>query len=266
MTAEALLVTLFEALALAVLQGLTEFLPVSSSGHLVLAGSFFENFDSGNLALIIILHLATALAAALYYRRELISLAVGVLGRRKEDVRLLALLAVATTVTAVIGLNFESFFESLFSTPRAAAAGLFATGAILIAVSRLSPPVGSLATLTWQRALLIGLAQGIAIIPGVSRSGTTIAAGIFLGLSREESVRFSFFLLIPATLGAALLHATDLASAGTANLVLSAAGFATATAVGYASILLVLKWTGSGRLWYFGIYCWCAALFAVTVL
>jgi len=257
-------VTLIEALALAILQGVTEFVPVSSSGHLVLAGSFLESFDSGNLALIIILHLATALAAGLYYHRELFSLGRGVIGRRREDLHLLFILIVATAVTAAIGLSFENFFARLFATPRAAAAGLFATGAVLIAVSRLSPPSGSLEKLTWKKALLIGLAQGIAIIPGVSRSGTTIAACLLLGLSREEAVRFSFLLLIPATLGAAILHLPDLTSPGGSDLVLSAAGFATATAVGYASIHLVLKWTGSGRLWHFGVYCWCVALFAVA--
>jgi undecaprenyl-diphosphatase len=254
--------TLFEVLALAIVQGLTEFLPVSSSGHLVLAGSLFGTLPGENLPTIIALHVATACAALLFYRREIADLTRGILAGEKGALRLLLLIAGATVATAVIGLTFKGVLERLFSSSRVVAASLFATGAILVSASLLPPGKEAMEEMAWWKALLIGLAQGIAIVPGLSRSGTTIAVALFLGLRREEAVRFSFFLLIPATAGATLLESLEVASLGGGNLLQSIAGFLVAALVGYASILLVLRWTGSGKLWYFGVYCWSVAALA----
>jgi undecaprenyl-diphosphatase len=254
--------TLSEVLSLALLQGLTEFLPVSSSGHLVLAGSLFGTLPEENLPTIIALHGATACAAILFYRRELAGLAQGIVARERAALRLLLLLAGATAATAVIGLAFRSTLEGLFSSSRVVAASLFATGAILVAASRRPPGGEAMEEMALWKALLIGFAQGIAIVPGLSRSGATIAAALFLGIRRKEAVKFSFLLLIPATAGASLLESFQIASTGGSNLLQSIAGFLVAALVGYASILLVLRWTGSGRLWYFGAYCWSVAALA----
>jgi undecaprenyl-diphosphatase len=254
--------TLSEVLSLAVVQGLTEFLPVSSSGHLVLAGTLFGAVPEETLPTIIALHVATACAALLFYRREIAGLARGIVSREKEALRLALLIVGATAATAVIGLTFKDFLEGLFFSTRAVAASLFATGAILMAASRLPPGGEAMEEMAWWKALLIGLVQGIAIVPGLSRSGITIAAALFLGLRREEAVKFSFFLLIPATAGATLLEALHVASLGGGNLLQSVAGFLVAAVIGYASILLVLRWTGSGKLWYFGVYCWSVAALA----
>jgi undecaprenyl-diphosphatase len=255
--------TLFEALVMAVLQGVTEFLPVSSSGHLVLAAAFFDTLSENSFTLILVTHVATGCAALAFYRRDISRLIRGVPAGEKDSRRLLLLLAAATLVTAVLGLSFRPFFENLYRTPRTVAPGLFLTGALLMSTSLLSPGRERLEKAALWKALLIGMVQTVAIVPGISRSGATIAAGLFLGLRREEAVRFSFLLLIPATAGAALVETPRVASLGGGLLLQSIVGFFTAALVGYASILLVRRWTGSGRLWYFGLYCWMAAAVAV---
>lgn len=255
--------TLPEVLFLALLQGLTEFLPVSSSGHLVLAGSLFDTPLESSFALIVIIHVATAAAALVFYRKDISVILRGLLAGDDESRRLCFIIATATLATAVIGLGFQPAFEGLFLSPGSVAPSLFATGTFLIAASFVPPGGQQAAKAPYWKALLIGIAQGVAIIPGISRSGATIAAGLFLGLRREEAVRFSFFLLIPATVGATLLEGFRIASLDQGLLLQSVAGFLTAALVGYASIYLVLRWTSSGRLWYFGLYCWAVAGVAV---
>jgi len=254
--------TLLEVLALAILQGLTEFLPVSSSGHLVLASTLFETPLESSFTLIVVIHMATACAALAYYRRDVTSIIHGLLAGREDARRTLLLIAVASLATAAIGLNFRHAFRGLFQNPQTVAPSLFVTGAVLLAASRLPPGGERLEKLALWKALLIGLAQGLAIVPGISRSGMTIAAGLLLKLRREDAVKFSFLILVPATAGAALLEAFRVASLEGGLLLQSVAGFLVAALVGYASIFVVLRWTGRGRLWHFGLYCWGAALFA----
>lgn len=262
---------IFEALALAVLQGLTEFIPVSSSGHLVLAEEFFSIREVDSLAYILLLHLATVLAAAAFYRRDVAELLSALLPpfrnappERKKSRRILLLVALATLVTGLIGLTLNEPLERLFQEPRLVACSLFVTGAVLIATSRLSEGRTDLGDFPWWGALLVGLAQGSAIVPGISRSGVTIATALFAGLQRVEAVRLSFLLLIPATAGAALLESGRVASLGGDNLLQSLSGFFAAAVVGYASIYLVVRWTQKGRLWLFGLYCWLVAAVAVA--
>ena len=251
--------TFLEVLFLALLQGLTEFLPVSSSGHLVLAGSIFEVPLESGFALIVIIHMATAAAALVFYREDIAAVIRGLGAGEEEARRIFLLVAAATLTTAAIGFGFQPLFEGLFLSPVSVAPSLFVTGALLIAASFVPPGGEALGRTAWWKAILVGMAQGMAIVPGISRSGATIAAALFLGLRREEAVRFSFLLLIPATAGAALLESFRIASLEKGLLLQSVAGFLTAAVVGYVSIYLVLRWTGSGRLWYFGLYCWAVA-------
>lgn len=254
--------TTLEVLFLAIIQGLTEFLPVSSSGHLVLAGSLFDTPLESGFAVIVIIHVATAAAALVFYRKDISAILHGLFAGEEEPRRLCLIIATATLATAAIGLGFQPVFEGLFLSPGSVAPSLFATGSFLIAASFVPPGGGRIEKLPYWKALLIGIAQGVAIIPGISRSGATIAVALFLGLRREEAVRFSFFLLIPATAGATLLEGFRIASLEQGLLLQSVAGFLTAALVGYASIYLVLRWTSSGRLWYFGLYCWAVAAIA----
>lgn len=264
----------FEALFLAVLQGLTEFLPVSSSGHLVLAQTFFGIDPAVAFVYDIVLHLGTALAALVFYRSDITAVLRGLFppyrdapARLHESRRLLLLLIVATVPTAVIGLTFKDFFESLFASPAAVVGALAVTGTFLIASSRLPATTLALEGAAWWRAALIGVAQGIAIVPGISRSGSTIVAGLAVGLRREDAVRFSFLLALPAICGAALLQLRHPPSGSPGiSITLAASGFAAAVVTGYLAILLVLRWTRAGKLWQFGLYCWVVAGLSAAVL
>lgn len=256
----------FEALFLAVLQGLTEFLPVSSSGHLVLVQTLFGIDASSAFVYDIVLHLGTALAALVFYRTDVAALLRALAppyrqapAELRASRRLILLLAAATVPTAAIGLTFKDFFEALFASPAAVVGALAVTGALLIASTLL--PVGDqpLGRAPWWKAVLAGVAQGIAIVPGISRSGSTIVAGLAVGLRREDAVRFSFLLSLPAILGAALLELRHPLAGTGIPAAFGVAGFVVAAATGLLAILLVLRWTRAGRLWQFGLYCWVAA-------
>lgn len=189
---------------LAVVQGLTEFLPVSSSGHLVLAQSLL-GFSAPPLAYDVCFHLGTLLAVVAYFFRDLRELALRFY--RRENFRLLTLLAVATLPAAAVGLLWRGPIESLFSRASYLGWAFWVTAAVLLA-SRLLRRKRPLPDL--PAALLIGAAQAVAIVPGISRSGMTIAVALLLGLGFDFSFRFSFLLSIPAVLGAIVLEAGDI--------------------------------------------------------
>jgi undecaprenyl-diphosphatase len=263
----------FEALTLAVVQGLTEFIPVSSSGHLVLTQIFFGIESATAFVYDIILHLGTALAALIFYRREVLAVLRGLLPPYRQAPaelvaarRLLLLIAAATVPTGVIGLTFKHPLEQLFSSPAAVLVGLAITGTILVASSLIPASTRPLAAFPWWRALLIGTAQGIAIAPGVSRSGSTIVAALATGMRREDAVRFSFLIFLPAILGATLLELRHPPAGASVPPAIAAAGFVAAGVTGYLAILLVLRWTRAGKLWQFGLYCWAVAGLAAMVL
>ncbi|HEY5999807.1 MAG TPA: undecaprenyl-diphosphate phosphatase [bacterium] len=264
----------FEALVLAVVQGLTEFLPVSSSGHLVIAQTLFGIQPSAAFLYDIVLHLGTALAALVFYRRDVAGLLRGLVppyaqapADLRESRRLLLLLAAATAPTAAIGFAFKDFFEGLFAAPGAVVAALGVTGAFLVASALLPAGAQRLDGAPWWKGVLVGVAQAVAIVPGISRSGSTIVASLAAGIRREDAVRFSFLLSLPAILGASLLELRHL-PAGGAGLpgAVVAAGFTAAAATGYLAILFVLRWTREGKLWQFGLYCWAAAALAAVAL
>ena len=191
---------ILKVILLAVVQGLTEFFPVSSSGHLL---AFQKLLDFTTLPLVydIFLHLGTLLAVAVYFFKDLKPLALRFY--EKDNLRLLLLIATASLPTAVIGFAFKDFFESLFENISYLGFAFLFTAAVLL-VSRFLRLKKKLPD--FPAAFLIGVAQGIAIIPGVSRSGMTIAVALVLGLGFEFSFRFSFLLSIPAVLGAVLLE------------------------------------------------------------
>ena len=263
----------FEALSLAVVQGLTEFLPVSSSGHLVLAQTYFGIDPASAFIYDIVLHLGTALAALLFFRRDVADVLRGLLPPYTQAPpelrgarRMLLLLAAATVPTAVIGLSFKDFFEGLFASPTAVVGALAVTGTFLVASSLLPATRQPLDEAPWWKAALVGVAQGVAIVPGISRSGSTIVAGLATGLRREDAVRFSFLLFLPAILGATLLELRHPPAGAGVPIPLAAAGFVAAAATGYLAILFVLRWTREGRLWQFGLYCWAVAALAAAFL
>ncbi|MBI2451547.1 undecaprenyl-diphosphate phosphatase [Candidatus Pacearchaeota archaeon] len=197
---------LIESLLMAVVQGITEWLPVSSSGHLVLTEKLL-NFKGG-LTLDVALHFGTLMAAFVYFGSDIVNIIRDLLGGKwqNENGHIGLLLIIATIPAAIIGFLFKDFFEFSFSQLTAIALGFGITGLLLLitAITKTSSKK-SLTNLTWKDALLIGIAQTIAIFPGISRSGTTIASAILLGLNEKNAVKFSFLMSIPIIFGANIL-------------------------------------------------------------
>jgi undecaprenyl-diphosphatase len=270
-------VNILHAFFLGVLQGATEFLPVSSSGHLVLT-PWLLGWESPGLAFGVVVHWGTALAIVVYFWRDwlaFIQAAFRSLYQRSladPDARLFWLVVLGTIPAVPIGWKWEDFFETLFARPVAAASFLLVTAALLAASERVQPLVAcrrerELDELTWLDALIIGLAQALAIFPGVSRSGATIAAGLTRGLRRESAARFSFLLATPIILGAGLLELLDLAQVGelTAQASTLIVGFLSAGIVGFGCIHFLLRYLQHRRLYPFAVYCAVAGVVCLLV-
>ncbi len=249
-----------EASILAVVQGLTEFLPVSSSGHLALASNLLD-VPEGGLAFDIVLHLGTLVAVFVFYWKDIIALVRGIILRERKSLTLGLTLVAGTIPVAIAGFLFGDFIESLRSSMFFVSGALAFTGAILFFSGRI-PSAGE-SGITFKRGLLVGLAQALAILPGVSRSGTTICTGLFTGLSREEAARFSFLLAIPAILGAAVKELPSASwSIPFGNIMI---GFVVSAVVGFGALSLLVKFVKQGKLSGFAWYCWTVALAGLAV-
>jgi undecaprenyl-diphosphatase len=256
-----------QAAILGVVQGLTEFLPVSSSAHLILARLFFGfDGDKFGLAFDVACHVGTLIAVLIYFRTELARL-VAALPRlfdlRDPDARLIWLLAIGTLPAVVVGLLFKHQIEDQLRTPVIAASMLAAGGLLFFVAEAVGSKTRPESSLTFGEAALIGCAQAAALVPGVSRSGATITAALFLGLRRDEAARFIFLLAIPAILGAAASEAPKLLKAGlgdTASLFLI--GFVTSAIVGYAAVKYFIRYLGNHSL---AVFAWYRLALAVAV-
>jgi undecaprenyl-diphosphatase len=263
---------LFQALVLGIIQGATEFLPVSSSGHLVLV-PWLLGWPAPGLAYDTVVHWGTALAVIVYFWRDWLTLILAIFQaiRRRSiadpKARLALLIVIGTVPAALIGYALEGFFEQMFSRPAAAAAFLLVTATFLSISEWLGRRERGLDQLNWIDALLIGLGQALAILPGISRSGATIAAGLARGLKREPSARFSFLLATPIILGAGglkiinLIEAGDLAAHAPALVI----GFLGAGVVGFGCIHFLLRYLQQRRLYPFAIYCAAAGAICLIV-
>jgi undecaprenyl-diphosphatase len=260
------------AILLGILQGLTEFLPVSSSAHLILARAFFgwDVPPEFGLAFDVALHVGTLAAILVFFRREVAAMAVAlpsVLAPGADpSARLAQRIAIGTVPIVVIGLLFNDFVEHTLRTP-AVAAGALALGAVgMFAAERLGPRSRTEDGVTWVEALLIGCAQACALVPGVSRSGATITLGMFLGLRRDAAARFTFLLAIPAMVAAAGKETVELVRMGSsaADLQLMMLGLLVSGVVGYLTIKYVLRFLAGNRLDVFAYYRW--ALAAATAV
>jgi undecaprenyl-diphosphatase len=244
------------------IQGLTEFLPVSSSGHLVLIPALFH-LDQPTLATTVMLHVGTLLAVVAYYRRDLLLL----LRFRNNAVarRLWMLLIIGTIPAAAVGLAFKNPIDTVFETPWIAAVMLMVTGAVLAFSVLVARGARRLAQGRWTDGLVVGLAEAFALLPGVSRSGMTITAGMAQGFERSEAARYSFLLAIPAIAGAGLFDGIDLARSGgfTPNLLV---GMAVAAIVGYVAIAFLLRVLQRVGLLPFAAYCLAAGAIAYILL
>lgn len=252
-----------EALLLGVVQGVTEFLPISSSGHLVITEALL-GVTEGGLLVEVTLHAGTLCAVLIYFRSRiywLLSRGMGSGDDGERARRYLLWLLIGTLPAALVGLLFEEGVARVFESPRVALIGLLVTGVILF-TSRWAPERGRRAD--GMPGLWMGLAQALAILPGVSRSGSTIAAGMWSGVDKSEAAEFSFLLSVPAIGGATLLHAIDLlegSSAGAEGLALGlVTGFVVALISGYAAIAGLLEVLKRRGLVPFAWYCWAVGL------
>ncbi len=239
------------------IQGLTEFLPISSSGHLHLFHGILGD-SSLPIFFAILLHLFSLLAVLIVFRKDIWRVIVGffkIIFEKKinPDGQLALYILVATTPTAIIGLLLEDYFEKLFSNPIIISCILFVNGVILFASKYFQQKNG---VLTYKKSFIIGVVQGIAIIPGISRSGSTISAAIFLGVDRGVAGVFSFLLSIPAILGAGLLHAKDMTTLESSVVSVSLVGGLASFIFGLFSLIFLLKLIKKGKFYYFAYYCW----------
>lgn len=233
---------------LGIIQGLTEFLPVSSSGHLVIFQSLLGIPHS--LAFDTIAHLATALAVLVFFRRDIMELFTA---KRK----MLWLILLAGIFTAVLGLGFKDYFENLFSSVTAVGFFLLLTGVVIIAGEKLGKGQRDLGQMNVWDAVIIGLAQGLAIAPGLSRSGTTISAALGRNLNRDLAARFSFLLALPTILGAGIVQSKEIIKAGTVGIGFGPLllGFVAAFISGWIAIKIFMEIIRRASLRGFAYYC-----------
>jgi len=242
-------VTIAQGVGLGALQGLTEFLPISSSGHLVLARELLGIRDPA-VGFVVLVHAGSLLAILVFFRREILSLFTS---RR----RLIPRLVVGTIPAALAYAALKEPIEGLFENPLAVGVALLLTGTVLIVSERLSSNRRSLDEVSWLDGLLVGVAQAFALVPGVSRSGMTIGSGLARGLERGAAVAFAFLLGAVAIAGGAAVKLKDFgelgAQAGWAPL---AAGFVSSAVVSLASLVLLSLVVRRKRLSWFAIYCY----------
>lgn len=251
------------AIALGILQGLTEFLPVSSSGHIELAQYFLNDTTVGEqgLLLTIVLHFATALSTMVIFRKEIIHIIMGLFSPKMNEEKQFSLKIILSMIPAVIiGLLFLEKIESLFvqNIPLVAAM-LIVTGVLLFMADRAKDTQRKV---TYVDALIIGVAQAIAIIPGISRSGATISTSVLLGIDRTRAARFSFLMVIPLIMGKMLQDVLDGDfMAENVDSVVLLSGFVAAFIAGCIACTWMIKLVQMSSLKYFSFYC-----FAVSII
>jgi undecaprenyl-diphosphatase len=267
---------MLQAIVLGAAQGLTEFVPVSSSAHLVLLPFLFR-WPIPSLAFDVAIHLGTLAALFVYFWTDLVRLASGTArtigGRADHDdrlqARLVLLLAVGTVPAGIAGILLRDFFEELFESPAVTAVALLGTAVLIVAgeaVYRRRAPEDrrDVAAVGWWDAIVMGLFQALAITPGISRSGSTIVAGLFRGLARDAAARFSFLLSIPAILGAGVVAVPDVPPGTDWGPTLAAAGVAAIT--GFAAIAFLLRYLRTRTMLPFAAYCVALSAVSLTVV
>lgn len=234
--------SIWKSLFLGLLQGLTEFLPISSSGHLVLGQKFFNLqppifFD-------ILIHFGTLFAIIFYFFKDF---------NKLKSKKFLSLLIVGTLPAGIIGLFLREKLEIIFDSYSIVGFSFLITALLLFSTKFISRQNKTIGKISWREAFFIGCFQALALLPGVSRSGATIVAGLFLGLKRQEAFSFSFFLAIPAIVGALLLETLKRGVEG--NLTIGLMGMLMAFFSGFLALKILQRILTKGKLFYFGFYC-----------
>ena len=266
---------LLEAIFLGIVQGLTEFLPVSSSGHLLL-GQYFIGMDQERFGLPFdaAIHIGTVVAVVWFFRRDLLAMTRAFLRSLPRpdfsdtEVRMAYLILVATLPAALIGFLFEDFFATEVRSPWVVVFNLVFVGALFLVAEAVGTKTHVASKLGFLGALGVGLAQATALVPGVSRSGATITCGLFLGLRREEAARFSFLLSVPVTASAAALSVAETAEEGMSGheVAIFVGASASAAVVGYLAIAFLLRFLVNHSLRVFAYYRFALAAVVASVL
>jgi undecaprenyl-diphosphatase len=252
---------MLEAMLWGLVQGLTEFLPISSSGHLVLVPAFL-GVDPPDLATSALLHIGTLVAVLFYYRRDLIKMFHF---RRDPEARHVLTLLIIGTIPATIGIVLEKQLEVFQESVTAVAAALLVTGVVLLVSGYIARRTKTLEQATTTDAVLVGVAQATALLPGISRSGMTITASLGRGFSAEQAARFSFLLAVPAIAGGGIIEAIQLAGEGgiTAELWV---GVLVAAVSGYLAIAFLIRTLVRIGLRPFALYCFVVGILALILL
>ena len=246
------------SIILGAVQGLTEFLPISSSGHLVLAEKILGSKASTGLIFEVMLHFATMLSVLIYFRQKIGKLLVSLLPPYTESkmpyIKLAIVIIIGTIPAVIVGLAFEKRVEEAFGSARIVSIMLLVTAAILLSTKLVRKGQKQIG---YVNGLLIGIAQSAALMPGISRSGTTISAGLHLKIDPAEAAEFSFLLSLPAVFGAGVLKLFDVAeqNAVVSSMGVYLIGSLIAFIVGYLSIAWLMRLIKKGQFFYFGIYC-----------
>lgn len=266
--------TYISAVLMGILQGVAEFLPISSSGHLALFQHFFsaENYEETQMFFTVLLHLGTLISVFIYYRRDVVDLVrefflgIGSLfakGRRAEQkappARRMVLLIIVATLPLFLILPVKDLVENAMNNVHFVSVALLLTGCLLFFSDRMARGRKNEKTATVLDVLLVGLAQALGTLPGISRSGITISAGMLRGFDRTFAVRFSFLMSMPAVLGANILTLKDVIDAGSFHMELLPVylvGMVVAAVVGYLAIRLVNMLADKGKFGAFAWYCW----------
>ncbi len=251
------------AIFFGIIQGITEFLPISSSGHLLLMHNFFDLPVSNEMAFDVALHLATLMSVVLCFWKEIVllirSFILSFSGKKDEYSRTSWLIILATIPAAILGFLFDDLIESKLHgdwSMTVVAFMLIAVATLFLLVEKMPQKDGKFTSLNWRQSLVIGFAQAMALIPGTSRSGITIIAGLRSGLKREEALKFSFLMSIPIILGASIKKIPALFSAGieTNELIVVSLGFISAFIAGILSIKYFLRFAKNHSLNVFAYY------------
>lgn len=261
---------------LGLVQGLTEFLPVSSSGHLVLAGYFFK--IPSDVAFDVLLHLSSAAAICIYFRSEILGILLDFFSglrtllfdgpaeaMKRPGFRLGLFIIAGSVPAAAIGIPFQDRLEAFFSLPLHAAACLLITGTILFATRWAPDGTMKEGDIGWGRSIGIGLAQALALLPGISRSGSTISAALFLGVERSAAASYSFLLALPAIGGAALLKLKVLLKVPAEAVPAYAAGAAVSFVISLLALKILFQTVRSRSFSAFSYYCWAVGV-AILIL
>ena len=256
-------------LILAIVQGLTEFLPVSSSGHTVVLKELFGFKQEAGPALEMLLHAGTLVSVLVYYRKKVWELLTGLFHKNPQSWLYAVWVVISAVPAIIVYAGFHHQIDKAFDSPRLVAVMLLVTGVVLISTKFTWKDSGlAVKPLGWKRALAVGCAQAVAILPGISRSGSTISTAKWLKVKTEDAFEFSFIMSIPVLAGGILLELKDfgeLADSFDGGFGTLALAFAASAIVGYFALALIVKCGFRGKFWMFGIYCLLAGLAVLIV-